>query len=537
MASNTTKDATLELHFKTDGAKRDLQELGNEARKTQSEIAKDITKRYGQSELDRPEPSKAQIRYSKAAASRERRWEEDRWFKQEAERERGSARQPSKAGNPLADIVNTIKAAGVIAMITHELAADARILGINANSNLTNAQKNRAGVESIPIIGSWIRSGREIIEALDGTTDAMIQLRAQMGRDDHVRSGHWQNESMRIAFASQANAAQRQYLSIRGSRVPEIGEAGRFRGPDGSADFSVLRGHDRSTVLGERGYQEELQRLPGIDASLEAQRQAAAARATLGGERGQLSRIEKEREEARHRQERARARHAAIVESENRTGKRSQVRQQAALVEWNAANIDVAALDAQRLQQIERVRDAAVSAAQAEGQARQRNIDLMRTELSIQENRTNRLISAAQTFGAMNPLEQALAANALRAVRDRGVRGVTPEVLARARALNPEFVGMAQRNRAETEPLFQDLRNEGLLGEGTNGSIAQNQAITEEMRQSIREQTLASQERLASEVSDALGSTFERILTTFRDRLTALENQFTQGLQNQFNAQ
>ncbi len=207
------------------------------------------------------------------------------------------------------------------------------------------------------------------------------------------------------------------------------------------------------------------------------------------------------------------------------------------MTEWNAANIDVGALNEQRIQQIERVRDAAVNAAQSEAQARQRNIDLMRTEMSIQEGRTNRLISAAQTFGAMNPLEQALAANALRAVRDRGVRGVTPEVLARARALNPEFVGMAQRNRAETEPLFQDLHDEGLLGEGTTGTIAQNQAATEQLRQRIREDTLQSQEQLAAAVSEALGSTFERILTTFRDRLVQLENQFTQGLQTQFNAQ
>lgn len=595
MASDATKEAKLVLKIETGEATREVRELKKEA-----EAAQKVLDRHGSAELARPEMSTAEIKQSRAAAAQERRFsgrravaEANRLDSIEAEHaeaekrlsqyrlnkhyqearqsraaeesarnekisryeshidagrassakyesEIGAARLvKSGGGGAHAGLAGRAAglAAGALAAATTAVVMG-RIASVHANTDLSESQKSWGTLAQIPVLNKVASEFQEFLRNITGANEAMRQIRQQMERDNAIRPGHWQNEAMRVTYASQASVAARQYQSIRGSQVPAIGETGFFAaGGQGRGGWRWTQQYDRSTVAGERGYQEELLRLPGIDASMDAERQAAAAGRTLGDERGTLGRIESAREAARHRQERAMGRHASLKTGEKGLAGRNQIARQNALTEWNAANIDVAALDQQRLQQIERVRDAAVNAAQAEAQARQRNIDLMRTELSIQENRTNRLINAAQTFGAMNPLEQALAANALRAVRDRGVRGVTPEVLARARALNPEFVGMAQRNRAETEPLFQELRNEGLLAEGVGGSIGQNQAITEQMRQQIREQTLESQERLAAAVSEALGSTFERILTTFRDRMTALENQFQQGLQNQFNAQ
>jgi hypothetical protein len=428
----------------------------------------------------------------------------------------------------IAQVVSTVASViGVAAIAKTVIDSYGRVADIEGNTSMTRAQKDRASLAeydpSIEIfghrIGGFRRWGRAKYEEFSGINESRRQAAERQARDNAFRPGHWANESMQLEYGSQANISRRDFLSLQGAEVSGGGALNRF---------------DRSTVAGSRMHQEELQRLSGYDASAEANRRAQAARASVGDAENQLGSIERTREQARHRQERARGRYFSLGAQ---GGSTRNPESDHALADWSAANQDVDRLNQMRIEQINRIRDLSVNASQSEATARQRNIDLMKTELQISEQRTGNLINAAERFGGMNPLEQMLAAQALHAVRDRGIRGVTPEVLSLARSLDPQFVGMAQRNEAESNPLFQSLRGAGFLDTGAQGSIAQNQAATEQLRQQIREQTLATQTQLASEVSEVLGGTFERILRTFNDRMTALENQFTQNQQNQFNQQ
>jgi hypothetical protein len=558
---SSSREASLTLKFKTDEAvkgMKDVERAGagvvqqerairtevertNRAYQDRGDAASAASRtldRYGGAELSRTE-----MRRQRAMERRIEREHDDAMKRVEEYRlnkhyERLRADRQAALDKP--GFAETATAAwmrvGAYTALAHQAAQTSTgILRLNANSDLSNAQKVTGTAEAIPIFGHAARAAREFAEALTGVSEIVRRARLVMEAQGERSAAHWQNQGQQIQGAIAAADAAVDAASYVGMRAPRVGQ----RALEG---FSAIRAsritqYDRSTVAGELGFREELQRLPGIDAQMEAQRQARVARGQLGVARNAAGIVETAFEQARHAQERAKANYQGIVNEENRTGLRRQGARDVALVEMNAANLDFTQLAEQRIAAGDRVRDAAVRASQAEARSREANINLMRTELQISENRTERLIGAAERFGSMNPLMQQLTASALRAMRDRGIEAMTPEAIGLASQLNPDYVRMQQRARAERSGDFQQLRREGLIAEGTRGSIADNQRETEDWRQRVREQTLESARVQAEQNAEILGSAFERLVRSLVARMEALEARIFINQQSRFNAE
>jgi hypothetical protein len=544
MAGDSPRDAKLSLKIETDEALRKMKEVENQAAKTRSaaESATATIGRYGPEELSRPE-SKANIRRARGVdrvhdaamarvdeyrlnrhyeGIRQSRAASEAWWGTDAQisqASQGGGRPGVSLGGMAGRFGLGLAAAGIA---NKAVEGGANYFSRMQNSDLTLAQKVNA------TIGPLISGLQALQSAVHGTAEAMRRTALRMETDNATRPAA-------IGVSIDRMNAQ---LETYGSRRMQEAMRGEFAAPVGYSQAGpspIINQYDRSTVGGEIGYGEELQRTASGDQAREARRRAIAARNSVIDARQAERTVEPAYNAAGRRMSLADSRYRQLTAAENRTGVRNQASRQAALADLNEANIDFERLAEERIRAIQRVRDATVTASQAESQARQSVISQMQTELQIGESRQARLIGAAERFGAMNPLQQELSANALRHYAAHGPRGSTPDIIGLASQLNPDLVRMGQRNAAEANPLFQQLRGNNLLAEGTVGSITDNQRQNEQLRQSIREQTLANQSRLADESAEAMTSTLERLMLAFRDRLLAIEKKLFVSQQSQFN--
>lgn len=378
--------------------------------------------------------------------------------------------------------------------IVKEMAQNATgIANIAQRGDLTSAQRRQGVSEALPIIGGTIRALRELSEALNGTTERIrvIGIRAELQETRNQAAARF--DPMLLAARVQQAAAASQAASMQGARPVPVE---RF---------------DRSTISGERAFTEDQLRLPHRIAIAEAERGVTAARGAQAASSERLREMRLRQRGLNEREFDAQLDHARINREERPRRRTPQELQEAA--RRHGAFGGAAAFDpmvtppvqheararnqAQRRdinqqqanvgglinQELQTQLQLTTQVAQAESTLRQRNIALMREELTILQNRERVMVNSAHTIGMMNPIDRMVGMTAAREYMRLG-HDQSPQFLReRAATVIPDIVEHRAIQSGQRSGEFQEIQRwRGLAGvtlEGNREAQRVNQAETQ----------------------------------------------------------
>lgn len=370
------------------------------------------------------------------------------------------------------------------------------------DSSLSADQKMRKFGESLPVVGGLVASFNSLVDSMTGLEDQF--------RRDAVRR---MMDSSRIPIEG---GTQRQRMA---QGVGLAGAAG-YAGAMGGMPVQAAVGGDRDTVAGQRQYERER-----LLAPLLLQRDMARVQAS--GARG--------------------AETAAWVNRQRAAGQLASLRQgRADLMErlegrrWRGAisgiRTDVAATDAsiqQGRQSLEAAnaehRARSLELAQRESEVRKANVAIARAELSLLEQKEQRLHAQLGLLGNMTRGQRNMAVRAAMRVDRVGWDQAGPAARQLAMQLNPDKAGILAKQAAEASGVLDRLPV-GWRREGTRAGL------DEEIRQadaSVREATRIDAQKLAESVKKTMADFGDRMGVLFNtavsDAMAAMENRIKIG--------
>lgn len=358
-----------------------------------------------------------------------------------------------------------------------------RMGNVYQNRDLSAAQKENAFQESLPIIGAWNRSMREFREMIDGTTERLRRLQL----------------SFEVAQAANPAVHRGEVEARRRSGEVDLANARRVA-LAGAQPAQMPTGIDETTAGGRIRYQEELSRLPLRQAADEAVRGVQSARAAERIARRQLDDFE-----ASYAARQGQLRRAG-AQFNRRFGTAGAPRDSTLGAAQRQSEVasELVRMDEERLRLIDRVRDAAVGAANAEAAARRANIAVMQNELQIQEQRLRRTEGAARRIGSMNSIDADLGVGAVRRIREVGMENVSEEERRYARSVAPEWMDAQEMNHGEGRRQFQELR--GMLGDdfAAPGSLREQRDQRDRTRAEVNVQMILNEQTLAEQIVTAM---------------------------------
>lgn len=382
------------------------------------------------------------------------------------------------------------------------------------NASLSGSQRDQRLVDSIPIVGELVSSFRELRDAVDGTTERMrmegIEQQNRLMREQNRAAREGELEPRRMELAAARNAA-----GVLAGAAPSAYAAG-----------------DRSTGRGAIDYEISQQRLTARDAIDAAgrrveisRRDVASARERLPGIDAQIRRAEQDRTAAARDVRAIRGRGSDVTSSRNRAD------EIAALNRVEEANQRIINLNAQRRTASENLSRAEIQNANDLSAARQRNIDQLRTEMQILQQRERSMSATAQRFGMATEFEQDVAIQFAEIARTEGIGALLPEQRQMVQQYFPQFASGELERFGEQSRGYRYGRD--VLGEfGTEGmgqSLADTRSGIDQLQTEVRNNIIIDERELANQIAASLGPAMERLVRTIESEARARTSEMVRG--------
>lgn len=398
--------------------------------------------------------------------------------------------------------------AAVAGIATVGMSKLAETINTLSSSARTDAQKNEEIARSIPLIG---RVAGAFIDLRDAANDIPDKIRrSKIAMEEGLL---WQQGKQAQAMALDAS---RSAVGAYRARAGAFGGIAVGQAPLG----------DRSTYVGELRFQEESQRYPAQEAKKRAEAEALAGRDAVRGEQQRLNELVAKRGMlGRHVEATRGAERAAMGRESGATGSRQKAeRQEAGAAAQLALNNFL--LNEQRIvEQNNRLKAAGVTAAEKESAVRKANIAVMQAELSILQQKEQRLTGEAAALGQMNRVERMLAADAALAIKQGGLESVTPEQRELARRVAPGFVRKEEEKLGLSTAEGRRLREAGIHDGGNLDLVRQEIQKVQTQVQiaiSLDEQALAT--KIAEALERAVGVLVKSIRAEFNAKLERMRS-------------
>jgi len=391
--------------------------------------------------------------------------------------------------------------AGMAAIQLTDAALGGLAKGINliGDSSKTAYQKSKEFASNIPIVGALFQLG----EALDG-------------KADRIRKATVYAEQYAAGIAA-SGAAQSKYSANMSKRFASYERAQAL----GSLQLGGQGSTARGTYSEQLQYNDDQKRLQSKDKLNTAQAIANAARAAEIRQQEQLSKLDQRRNAVLGEREEAEERLEKYTRIEQRGYSSGGRRNEAAN---EVANLDkrLASLRNQREESASRLQGMSAERAQAESQARQANIELLRTELGLLQQKEQRLSSQAQAFGRLNEVEKDEFARVAELASTQGIKALLPQerdLLERGGAGG--FVGKELEAAGANDPRLAKVQGLGVFEKGNLGDV-RNQVDTQQ--QSVRVAVQFDQAQLAKDLNASLATFSAELLKTLRTAFTTAAN-------------
>lgn len=380
------------------------------------------------------------------------------------------------------------------------------------DSSLSADQKMRKFGESLPVVGGLVASFNSLVDSMTGLEDQF--------RRDAVRR---MMDSSRIPIEG---GTQRQRMA---QGVGLAGAAG-YAGAMGGMPVQAAVGGDRDTVAGQRQYERERLLAPLRMQRDMAQAQIAGARAAETA--AWVARSRTSMQLAGLRMERS-GHEERLPSAADRTWGEWWRGQRGAI---SRVRTDIAGTDA-GIQQGRQSLEAAsneykarsLELAQRESEVRKANVAIARAELSLLEQKEQRLHAQLGLLGNMTRGQRNMAVRAAMRVDRVGWDQAGPAARQLAMQLNPDKAGILAKQAAEASGVLDRLPV-GWRREGTRAGL------DEEIRQadaSVREATRIDAQKLAESVKKTMADFGDRMGVLFNtavsDAMAAMENRIKIG--------
>jgi hypothetical protein len=337
------------------------------------------------------------------------------------------------------------------------------------------------------------KMGWDLASSLTGTTD---MLRRQ--------NAIYEDAAKQVAVLARAFAEAAVVIKQAGG----LGDTSRVHG---LAPLVGFAGGDRSTVAGERAFQQASAMVPLEIARRRAEINSSAA--YLGAGRAGIKTAEAE-------QEVAEAQKAFDNRKENweQYGKNGGqgMRERAALgLQQRALELEAAQAKLTAARKAEQ--QSVTEAVQAESQVRKAGIAVEQQRLSILIQQENRVKNQATTFASLNEAEKSQALQIAQMAKTRGVANLTPEQRGLlSRAGGGEFVNKELEKLGAADPRFKQLK--GLLGEGDEADLAKIQKERVRVENKIAIDVQIDEQKLARDMSDQVGAVLKKVVEDLREQ-------------------
>lgn len=423
------------------------------------------------------------------------------------------------------------------------IGADKLAKGLNVanNASLTFGQRqDELAKQLIPGAEAFIR----LRDALNGVTEKLRENAVvhAINKQEIEQRG----ESRRVGLSAGAEAYGARGRAKALSTIP-----GSIVAPPAI---------DRTTHFGDIAYREQQSRIPLQDAAVTAQAESKAANRALTAEEDNVAELrhrqrlldERESGESTALKEKRAEDSIAIADPERLAAQKDKPwysRRVMALDKYAANPIyerdkdgdllnragkkweghDKAGVDAAALQHeqaaaaatqnrfaleeaINRQKGLGVTAAERESAVRKTGIDLAKNELELLKAKEQRLLSQAQQFGAMNPLERAASVQAALRIKQIGLDNVSPEEKALASRGFGSFVAKREQQQGAAELKRLGVADMGLDVE--RGEVKEIQRQIGKVQTEVRVNISLDEAALANRIA--------KVLEGWRDVFTSM---------------
>lgn len=382
------------------------------------------------------------------------------------------------------------------------------------NASLSGSQMDQRLADSIPVVGELISSFRSLRDAVDGTTE-------RIRREGELQENRLMRERNRAAMAGELEPYRMNLASARNA-------AGVLAG----AAPSAYTAGDRSTGRGAIDYEISQQRLAARDAIDAAGRRAEmsgrdviSARERLSPIDAQIRRAEADRTAAARDVASIRGRGSDVTSSRNRAD------EIAALNRVEEANQRILNLNSQRRTASEALSRAEIQNAHDLSAARQRNIDQLRTEMQILQQRERAMSSSARRFGMSTEFEQDTAIQFAEIARTQGIGALLPEQRQMVQQFFPQFASGELERFGEQSRGYRYGRD--VLGEygseGVGQSLSSTRAGVDRLQAEVRNNIVIDERELANQIAASLGPALERLIATINSEARARTSEMFRG--------
>ena len=366
----------------------------------------------------------------------------------------------------------------VLSTASQAMDAYSKTAKIAADANLNLEQKQRLMAESLPIIGSTIKSFNDFKNALDGTTVAMSKAERKL--------------TLQQGFIGAAVQAATQQQSARFQQMDIDSQmAGQNR-----AGFVQQQFGDTSTAKGQREYEYQLAQQPGELACRKGQVDLAAAKYR----RDELDRMEQN--------ERKLKQDAADKFNANRkiNPNRAQELRRAGEQVGNLAIMDSAAA---RLQDIElQKKKNVLDISKAESDIRKAGLQVEKARIGYLDQQLSLIKSQGQQFGALTAAERAAVLEASQTAKTQGYGALSEEQKGLlSRGGFGEYLQDQQFANAQRDPTLQQANRNLGMDRGDFGAV---QKERNQAQERVLQGVQMDEAKLATDISERMEAIFKR---------------------------
>ena len=385
----------------------------------------------------------------------------------------------SGAGSAMSGFMGGLPGAAMGALES-AMGGAAKALNTWNDSSLSTEQKMRRFGEGLPVVGGLVKSFNSLVDAMTGLED-------QFRRDAIKR----QEAAMRAGIEG---GILRQRMALGVNMAGMSGFAGALAGLPGAG----LVGGDRNTVSGQFQYERERLLAPILFQRDLAESRVSGARdseraAWLNERqaRGGLLGLRQDREDLLEQLEGTRSRKAI---SRITTG---------------IAGVDEGIAQARTTHEaaINELKAKGLELAQRQSEVRKADIGIARAELSLLEQKEQRLHSQLSLFGNMTRGQRNMAVRAVNRIERVGWDAAGPAARQLAMQLNGDKAAILAKQAAEASGIMDRLPGEWRR-EGTRAGL---DSEVREKDRAIRELVRLDEQKLAERMSNVMGGFAEKI--------------------------
>jgi len=203
----------------------------------------------------------------------------------------------------------------------------------------------------------------------------------------------------------------------------------------------------------------------------------------------------------------------------------------AALNRVEEANARILNLTRERRAADEATTQAEIRNANDLSQVRQRNIDRLREEISILQDRERSQSQSARSIGRATQFDREVAMQFGEIARTEGIQALLPEQRDMLERFAPNFVGGELERVGAQDPAFRYFQD--VLGEHGSEAVGTTLGDTRQqidrVQAEVRNEIVIDQRALADQIAAALGPALDRLIETIRVEAGARTSEMFRG--------